>query len=340
MNLRCLALCAPIAMLVACGGGGNSAAPPPTGGGVGAGGTPAPTPPPGPSYTAFDDLTGDQGFRPGCTRSLNPGGGFQLTLERIPRALADTLFFAETTETWSLDLDGNGIDFKTFAPTDLIPDPPAGRRSYAKANLAGSADLFSVTLREFGGIEFDYLRGTDFVGNADSGPFVGLACVFGVPTLVDDDLPEGGLDYTQVAVTGVGVLVDGTTGLITNTFDLSDSIATFSAAAESSSIATTAINLRGREILANGDLAATVTQFLDDNAGQGSFDSEVGTDGVERGDFIGNLESVGNPGAAGAFVGWFYGPQGVEAGYAFILQYSVPGSIDQLIFQGQVLAKK
>lgn len=340
MKIRRLALCAPIALLAACGGGGDSSSPPPIGGGGGGGGTPAPSPAPAPSYTAFDDLTGDQGFRPGCTRSLNPGSGFQLTLERVARALADTLFFAESNQTWSLDLNGSGNEIKTFGPADLIADPPEGRQSYAKANLAGTKDLFNVTLRDFDGIAFDYLRGANFIGNSDIGPFVGLACIFGVPTLVDDDLPEGGLQYTQVTVTGAGFRIDGTSGLITATFELSDSVATFSAAADNNSIATTTLNLRGREIVANGDLSPTVTQFLDDGFGQAGFDSAVSADGIERGDFVGDFASNGIPSAGGGFIGWFYGPQGIEAGYAFGIQYSEPGSIDQLIFQGQVLAKK
>ena len=339
MKLKFAALCAPIAILAACGGGDS--APPPTGGG---GPTPSPSPSPSPtpsiSYTAFDDLTGDQSFRTACTIIETNGGGFATGFAASTRSDFAPLSFTEATETWSIELAAPGDDTRSFGPSDLIADPPEGRIAYERANAGGGTDAFTVTLSDFGSISFDYLRGTDFIGNRNTGAFIGLPCVFGVPTVLEDTLPTGGVAYTEVTVTGAAFVVDRTSGLVTTTYELSESIATLSADAPADDEINTTINLRGREILPNGDLSDTVVDFRSYGNGFSAINTEIGSDSVERGEFQGAFEFGGSSQIGAEYIGWFFGPEGVEAGYAFSIRYFEDGTNNELFFLGQVLAKQ
>ena len=273
-------------------------------------------------------------------RIENDGTGFTDELDREANASDETLFFSESTQTWEFDLTTPGQDRRTFGPADLVADPPPGRIAFERANAGGSVDLFTVTLREFGGITFDYLRGTDFVGNRNTGAFLGTACVFGVPTVIEDEPPTTVVTYSQVTVSGVALRVDATSGLITGTFDLSDSTATFVVDPDADSQIESVITVRGREIFANGDLSTTVTEFVTDGFGQAAINTVFGADNVERGAFTGIIQINGVMPAGPKLTGWFYGPQGIEAGYGYALQTDDPNSNDTFVIAGQVFAKQ
>ena len=338
MKFAHVTLCASVALLTACGGGGSSTpapSPAPT-----ATATPTPSPSPSPPSTPNAKMPGGQACRPACVNIENGGTGFTDGVDRRASASDETLFFTQATQTWAFDLTTPGQDRKEFGPADQLATSPPGRIAYERANLGGGTDAFTVALRDFRGLTLDYVRGTDFVGNRSTGPFLGLACVFGVPTVVEDQAPTSVVTYSQIAVSGVALRVDGTTGLVTGTFDLSDSTATFEVDPDANSQIETIINVRGREILANGDLSTTILDFATNGSGQAAITTEFGTDNVERGAYSGTFQFNGVMPPAQQFTGWFYGPQGVEAGYGFAFKADDPNSSDEFVIAGQVFAKR
>ncbi|MEM6828708.1 MAG: hypothetical protein AAF553_12250 [Pseudomonadota bacterium] len=236
-----------------------------------------------------------------------------------------------------------------------MADPPAGTIAYRKANLLGGTDDFSVTLQDFGAIGFDYLRGSSYLGQSGTnGFFVNQSCVFGVPILVEDVRTDT-VTYADIVVTGTAYLVDNDSGGILATFDLQDSSATFdfegNAAEPIEGKVNTTIQLRGREVQNDGSLSQTVTEFrsVDDIETFLIFgDSDRNRDlGAFEGDFF-----VQDPFTfRGRLTGWFYGPDAVEAGYAFQVDYfqeketgppptSDGRGLDKVHIVGRVLAKQ
>jgi len=334
--------------LAGCGGGDGSSTPSPSPS-PSPTPSPTPTPTPTPSYTAFDDLTGDQRFEAGCayfqgrgtTLSSGRAAGTRVGDSNDPSPLR----FQESGEIWTLDFNAPvpslpDLD-QSFGPTDLITEPTIPNTSeYRKANTNGGTDTFILTSGTVFGTTFDYLRGGSFNGSANDGSLLGLSCSFGVPTIADDR-PSGSADYSQVEVIGMGVTVDPSTGAITGEFDLRDSTATFATDRSSGNFdpIVTTLEIRGQAIGANG-LTGPVIEFgsFADGTSDVFSGNDDGTD--QTGEYLGTFDTSS---AETAFSGWFFGPEAVEAGYSFSIQFSgsVGGGADQtILLVGQVFAKK
>ncbi|MDA9918588.1 hypothetical protein N9D37_01695 [Erythrobacter sp.] len=235
-----------------------------------------------------------------------------------------------------------------FGPVDLVPDPPTGFTAYERANLSGATDTFSVTQAEFQGVRFGFARAFDLAYGEGSGRFDRAICVFGVPTVLADIFPRAGEDYSDIAFLGFATRVDSTTGEILQRFDLSSSILSFSADVDDQDVVTISVSPRGREILADGSLSATVFEF-EDLVTQSSKirfgpDGATGFDdpNAEAAQFEGELTAPGAMTSFSLMSGWFFGPQAEEAGFTFFVEYvdDQSGGDDRLILNGLGLAKQ
>lgn len=298
-----------LALALASCGGGDSGSPPPTGGG---GGTPAPTPTPSPTpspitYTKFADLTGDQTFKTAC-------GGVEQAFGNI-NPIAATGFgeglghaYAASTQTWTISLPTFS---QTFGPAELQPPPNADTISYRKPNAVGAFDRFFVIARPFGAQPTEYTRASRSLLLIQSGQFRDYFCVFGVPTLVTDTRPASTVTYSPVNIGGSAIV---TGGPAPGQYDLADSTATLSANPASGEVTTT-ITLVGRLLGPSGP-AATPTAL-------GTY---TGTANVvpNVANFNAGLQSANVQNIFSNFGGWFFGPQGIEAAYAFNIRAQLP----------------
>ncbi len=309
---RNLAFIIGCAMLASCGGGDSGGStPPPTGGG---GGTPTPSPTPSPSptptYQTFAQLTGDRNFATSCggLRQGELGGPIIASDfgEGVSEGRGLVFDFAAASNTWNI----TGPGFTTsFGPADISATPPANTTLYTR-DVNGFPTRFSIVSRPFGTQAAEYVRGAALTYRTGGG-VEDYFCVFGVPTLTTDPLPTSTITYTQFNIGGFAVRNSNATGV--SVFDLRESTVTLSANPATGQV-TTQITLVGREFVA-GVPAATVTQL-------GTFNS-TGTVN-NRPSYSGDLTSPGQVVPASRFAGWFFGPQGREAGYAFNILVDLP----------------
>jgi hypothetical protein len=311
--------------LVAC-GGEDGGTPPPTGGG----GTPTPTPTPTPSptptptYQTFAQLTGDRTFNKACAgyrqgQSIAPITASEFG-EGISQGRGLALGFTAATSTWNI----TGPGFTTsFGPADLAPTQPADTTFYSRL-VNGAPERFAIVSRPFGTQPAEYVRGSSVTFPAGGG-IEDYFCVFGVPTLATDPLPSSTITFTQFNVGGRAIRVTPAGGAI---FDLRDSTVTLSANPATLQV-TTQITLVGREFV-NGTPSATLTQF-------GTYSSTGAIN--SRPSFAGALASAGQTVIDSNFSGWFFGPQGREAGYAFNVVVDLPEG-GRLTSAGAVTARR
>ncbi len=319
---RFLASAALALALAAC-GGEDSGTPPPTGGGTP---TPSPTPSPSPTptYQTFAQLTGDRTFSKACAgyrsgSALTPISASEFG-EGISQGRGLALGFTAATNTWNI----TGPGFTTsFGPTDLAATQPADTIFYSRTTN-GLPERFAIVSRPFGTQPAEYVRGSSVTyptGSSVDDYF----CVFGVPTLATDPLPTGTVTYTQFNVGGRAIRATAAGGAI---FDLRDSTVTLSANPATLQV-TTQITLAGRELV-NGTPSATLTQF-------GTFTSTGAVNA--RPSYAGTLTSPGQTVVDANFAGWFFGPQGREAGYAFNIVVDLQGG-GRLTSAGAVTARR
>ncbi len=294
--------------LVACGGGDSGSSGPPTGGG----GTPTPTPSPSPSpsptptYQTFNQLTGTQTFQTACA-GIQQGGGIQPI---FPSDFGDgqltangLTFQRQNEDTWNILASG----FNTsFGPAELSASPPANTVLYTRASAVAGAppDRFAIVARPFGTQAAEYVRGSRLFYAVQAGQLLDFYCVFGVPTLLTDSLPTTTITYSAFNAGGT-VFANGPAGIAQ--FDLSDTTATLSANPANGEV-TTRLTIRGRQFTPSG-LSTTVTDF-------GAFDATATVDGTQT-TYRGVLENPSVNVLSMNFTGWFFGPQGREAGFAF-----------------------
>ena len=330
MKYRFFALCAPIAMLAACGGGDSS--PPPTGGGGGGGGTPTPTPPPANSYTKFADLTGDLAFDGACAEySIDTSVSPQLGSPMSSRMGEGLQFdFNAAAQSWTITkptFDGTSPVTSTFTAADLLSSPPANTTGYAKPNANGEEDELFFLKAAATGIPLEYVRIADFYRAVDgnSPGFFAAArtnCAYGVPTLSGEVFQTGEFTFSEVKVYGyairkIGFAFDDPFEV----YDLGESTATLTADYINGFV-NTSIDLKGRLIQADGSRSGTIKQFPMLTEGTGNFRVIPETKGVNMA--YNGLFTVDGIRGFDFFEGWFFGPQGVEAGYAFSVAPSAP----------------
>lgn len=247
--------------------------------------------------------------------------------------------------TWTVIIRSSEASGTSFGPTNLVANPPAGLIAYERLNAPGSANLFNLTKRDFRGSAFDYVRGMNFTRSMGA-DFDSTHCVFGVPTSTNDTFPVSRTNYANIAVTGVGFVRNGSTGELSKPFDMSSSVATFSADVDAEDPIITTLSLRGREILADGSLSDTVTAFRDYGNGFSAINvapgesAKLGDEGVDRAELTGAFAFGGTSQIGAGYTGWFFGPQAREAGYAFWIEYGTPTGDQTFAFVGFVLAKQ
>jgi len=324
---RRLAFVIGCALLASCGGGGSSS-PPPTGGG----GTPTPSPSPTPTYQTFATLTGNQAFSTACGGTSGPevpphqGFGraatdnFRLSLDFI--AANNNWRVAGTSRT------GEAFD-NTFRPedidaastftnfTDYLRDPGTGFRNRL---LLGDKPISGIT-REYVRQFVHVVRPT-----ATSNPAT-YFCTYGIPTLLTDPLPTTTITYTSFRIVGQGVILGGAQG---GAYDLGESTITLSANPTNGQIST--------QLVVTGRLQ-TPTGLSDTRVDLGTYSGVAQIDGTVQNFFAvldGNTRAITGP---SNFGGWFFGPQGREAGYGFSIQ-AAQQTGERLVIAGSVTARR
>lgn len=327
MRLTNLAASAAMALaLAACGGGGSGSSPPASGGG---GGTPAPTPTPTASYQTFAQLSGNQAFKAACAGTYNqqtgiPSAGYARYPDP-PQALA--IDFTSASSEWRVTgRSPDGVEFtNTFGPADVITTSLANTTAYRRVDANGFPTRFQITQTVLGSTLSEYARVVRTLARPGSG-VSDWACALGVPTLLTDR-PSASITYTDFAIIGT-VFSQAYGG--TGQYDISESTATLTANPTNGQIRVT-ITLVGRAFLAGGGLSDTRTQF-------GQFGGDAGIDGSVQ-SFGAPLNRLPDNSVGGDFSGWFFGPQGREAGVSF--QYTGDDvNRNRMVFAGVVTARR
>ena len=328
MRMAKLAAGAAIALaLAACGGGGSGSSPPSTGGG--GGGTPTPTPTPTASYQTFAQLTGNQAFNAACAGIYNqqlgvPSAGYA-RYPNPPQALA--IDFTSASSEWRvIGRSPDGVEFNnTFGPVDVISTSLANTTAYRKVDANGFPTRFQITQPTLGSTLAEYARVVRTLARPGTG-ITDWACAIGVPTLLTDR-PGAAVTYTDFAAIGT-VFSQAYGG--TGQYDISESTATLTANPVNGQIRVT-VTLVGRAFLAGGGLSDTRTQF-------GQFGGDAGIDGSVQ-SFGAPLNRLPDNSVGGDFSGWFFGPQGREAAFAF--QYTGPdANQNNMVFSGVISARR
>ena len=318
--------------LVACGGGDSGGTPPPTGGGGGGTPTPTPSPSPTPTYATFATLTGNQAFSTACGGT---SGSNVVQAQGFGRAASDnsrlSLDFTAANANWRVvgtSRTGEPFD-TTFRPedidaastftnfTDYLRDPGTGFRNRL---LLGDKPIASLTR--------DYVR--QFVHvvrpTATSNPST-YFCIYGIPTLLTDPLPTSTITYTSFRIVGQGVILGGAQG---GSYDLGESTVTLTANPTNGEVRT--------QLVLSGRLQ-TPSGLSETRVDLGTYNGVAGVDGSVQ-NFFAVLEG-GNRAITGPsnFGGWFFGPQGREAGYGFAIQ-AAQQTGESLIIAGSVTARR
>jgi hypothetical protein len=238
------------------------------------------------------------------------------------------LSFTSATNTWNIV---GPLFTDSFGPANLIASPPPDTILYQKpsALVPGAIQTFAIAARPFGAQPPEYVRGLRLIYVVEPSRVVDYYCAFGVPTLLTDSLPTSTISYTSFAVGGT-IRATPAGGGAPVAFDLRGSTVTLTANPANGQV-TTALTLVGRQLLAGGALSDTVTQF-------GTFSGTATTDGTET-TYLGTLSSPVGEVSASQFGGWFFGPQGREAGFAFNVVVNLPDGARQ-VGAGAVTARR
>jgi hypothetical protein len=284
-------------MLAGCGGGGatgtsvvtapSTPTPPATP-------TPTPSPTPTASYTLFDNLAGDQTFQSACA---------PLTFQTTPPTPSPATPFGQglviayqaATQNYMITGDGQSL---SFGPADVDSAAPPTVKAYLKAGVGGN-DRFVLSQPGPGGVGLGYARSATVATRRFGFP-ISYYCVIGVPTLVSDVPSATTINFTKTILGATAY--DSSSGTVV-TYGLSHSTVSFVVDLSTLQVTST-LHLLGTPVPAGGadvDLG-TVT-------GTGTIDASVGG-------FYGSWSSADRE-AIGNFGGRFFGPQGLEYGYAF-----------------------
>ncbi|AUX69756.1 hypothetical protein CHX26_09815 [Porphyrobacter sp. HT-58-2] len=192
----------------------------------------------------------------------------------------------------------------------------------------GFNNRFLLANKPVEGITREYVRNFVHVIRArPSDPSTTYYCTYGVPTLLTDPLPTSTITYSSFTVIGNAfTIIQGQP----TSYDLSESVVTLSANPATLQILTQ-ITFVGRQVLGPGILSDTRTQ-LGSASGTSTLEDNVQS-------FVGPLEGNFVRVGDSAFGGWFFGPQGREAGYGFGIQGQTETGAP-LTFTGAVTARR
>lgn len=317
--------------LTACGGGDGGGSPPPTGGG----GTPTPTPSPSPTptYSLFSALTGDQQFSSACAGTTEQFGNFGILpdvgfIRSSTFPLAIDHDFLAASSSWRIaSRTTDGVDYAvTFGPADVVTTAQPNTVAYRRTDANGFGMRFAITQPTIGTTNAEYLRSTRVLvrpGTVTTNAF----CIIGVPTLLTDR-PATAITYSQFSFAGTVFITDRTTST-RRQFDITDSTAQITAN-PTTGLINVSLTIIGREFLAGGALATTTTPL-------GTFTGQSGIDGTQQ-TFAAPLNRQPDGSVGGGFSGWFFGPQGREAGLAF--SFRIVDGNDDIVIGGSLAARR
>lgn len=307
-------LAAVAALAVAgCGGGGGS------GGSsvpVVAGSTPAPTPSPtatatpGPTYSTYAQLAGNQTFQSACA-SLNLSGGSPPP-PNPATGFGDGLLLNYTAASDSYAITNDGLNL-SFGPADVDPAAPVGVRSYVRTEPSGFRQRFTIGTPAPGGVGADYVRGL-FLTTQRFGATLQYQCVFGVPTLLTDRPTESSVSFARFNVGGSAYVTPASGAQ--QVYSLANSVVTLNVNLTTGEVRTT-LRLIGN-LAGPGGLSPTTTEL-------GTFTGTAGFDATRQ-SYYGQLTSTDRQSQFSYFGGWFFGPQGREAGFAMEILAADPAT--------------
>ena len=340
MVRRIIALGMGAATLAACGGSGGS------GSGSGSvpvvtapapGPTPTPTAPPTPAappYPTVVQLAGDQQFRTSCASLVFNGTPPQAP--PVPTFGSGlTLAYAAATQTWTVSADAAfqpffGSQPRSYGPADRDPGAPAGVNTWLKTST-GFQERFTLGQPTAAGAIPDYLRGfslrTPIYGETRPGaPALQYSCLYGVPTRLDDPpRTAAAVTFTRTGFNGVAYAQPTTGGL--ETYALAGSPVTLTVDLTTYRVSAT-VKLTGALVSASGTAAQTTDL--------GTYTGEVTID--EAGFYNGLLRSTDRTVQAASFGGWFFGPQGAEAGFNVAIMAQDAGTERRISAIGNAVA--
>ncbi|AKM10648.1 hypothetical protein AB433_12825 [Croceicoccus naphthovorans] len=226
-----------------------------------------------------------------------------------------TLSYDTSEQSWLIK--GLGIE-QLFTPEDIFtpetPFPTVEEQYLVMVNNQPVASM-NILAPEPGGMALEYARNltyairNEFQGNN----FENGNCVFGVPTLPDDQPNATSVTYADYATIGSIIYVydDGT----------------FAAYRISGSEEAISVNLNTFAV----DISMHLIGTLDDNSTSGAGSAaeatlDLGTftaNGIQIDDEpygIGGYFDAPNPSAEMPFQGWFFGPQGKEIAFSYSKQ--------------------
>lgn len=301
--------------LAACGGGGGSSSPPATAGGGTATPAPAPAPTPPPiTYTAFDDLTGDQTFMTACAA----GASTEFTVDANAFSATGFVTIDRSASGDTFTVSGGtraGEVNTTFRPEDIVQDEPGVLTLFQRPTTAnGLTEVLAFGTPQWPTTTAQYVRGAFFLALSETGIPVGQNCIFGVPTELNDELPTSTITYTmEIDAAGSAVTATSTAGPIQKAFNLAPTTFTISADPTTGVVSYT-IDLKGFEQSAGPDgLPVDSTEVTEFGTYTGSA-NVGGAAGEEAQFFAGDLLKEGAIGLNAQTSGWFFGPQGIEVG--------------------------
>jgi hypothetical protein len=279
--------------LAACGGGSVSSTPAPTP-------TPTPTPtPPPPTNLKLTELSGDRTFNTaGVKYDVGTAGASNFASLPYPNGVQ--VAYSAANDSYTLSIPG--ATATTFLPSEVTqPQPAPNVVQYLKRNSSGAVtDVLTLIIPTSGGVPLNYTLVGTWGTNVASGTPTYRIGIGGIPTLASDVPKTGSANYSV----GVG----GSANNNGTNYNLQpNSTATFSANFAAGTVATT-LNLSG--VTGSG---ATPVSF-------GSF-TGTGTIASTTPGFTGTFSGTAfnSSATSGFFSGAFFGPQGIEMGYAYAL---------------------
>jgi hypothetical protein len=241
-----------------------------------------------------------------------------------------SLDFNDAADTWRVtgtSLNGEAFD-TTFRPedidaastftnfTDYLRDPGTGFRNRL---LLGDKPITGLTR--------DYLRQFVHVVRPTATSVTSTYfCTYGIPTPLTSTLPATTVTYTSFRVVGQGMIQGGPQA---GAYDLGESTVTLTANPTNGQI-TTQLVVTGRLFTPSG--------LSDTRVDLGTYNGVAQIDGTTA-NYFAVLE--GNRAITGptSFGGWFFGPQGLEAGYGFTVT-AMQQTGERLVIAGAVTARR
>lgn len=265
-------------------------------------------------------LAADHVFLSACTQARDPGTG-----NLGPATMPDngvTFTHVAATDSWTTLADGITL---AFGPADHDPGAPSSAIDYAKVGASGT-DRFRISGVRVAGAGLPYAALATLASRSHF-PQTDYDCVIGIPTLLGD-APAGTSFAFQGALSGIGYRARSGFSGYDAVYDMKKSSVTLQVNLATGKVET-AIHFIGSPIPSGTDVDfGTATGTADIDPGTGAYYGAAGAwTSPEMDPYFAQ------------FSGRFFGPQGIEAGYAVTFLAHLPGGND-LRMSGTVFARR